>query len=188
MSAVGNFLISFYNSINHAIKELMDPKMDSGMQPIERKVEKFSVQKLAGCTFGEFIAIFDASLAMLTSWINCQPLDQTVKFFQYFYRLISSYLRFSPICVCSNLKFYGRQCLICMQCLYQFCMPSTCSSCSSALLRLPMKSAIFSISHFKKILLRRTFAHFLARPILQLSLRLFPMCQANTARNMPNNF
>jgi hypothetical protein len=56
----------------------MDPKMDSGMKIVERKLDLFFPANLSNCDIRELIAIFDATLAMFTSWINAQPMDQTV--------------------------------------------------------------------------------------------------------------
>lgn len=56
----------------------MDPKMDTGIVKIERKLDTFSPEELSNASLEEIIAIFDATIAMLTSWINAQPMDQTV--------------------------------------------------------------------------------------------------------------
>jgi hypothetical protein len=49
------------------------------MVRIERKLDTFSAQDLANASLDDTIAIFDATFAMLTSWINAQPMDQTVR-------------------------------------------------------------------------------------------------------------
>jgi hypothetical protein len=56
----------------------MDPKMDTGIAKIERKLDTFSPEELSNASLEEIIAIFDGTIAMLTSWINAQPMDQTV--------------------------------------------------------------------------------------------------------------
>ncbi|KAF7638504.1 hypothetical protein Mgra_00002182 [Meloidogyne graminicola] len=72
--------------------EIMDPKMDSGIDCIEWKLKSFIykakyTQEIMRISSKEIIATFDATFATIASWLNSQPLDLTI---------------FSNLCMCDS--------------------------------------------------------------------------------------
>lgn len=91
---VGEFSMSDDFKISYAMSaiEIMDPKMDSGLNFFEWKMLNFTdkaehTQEILRLSSKEIIATFDATFATIASWLNSQPLDQTI---------------FSNMCMCDS--------------------------------------------------------------------------------------